>query len=88
MPGATRWRALPGADGGRIYAESLWVPCVGIHQFCEAEKKIELLPSKERQRVCLEVEIPMLRDFGCWLEKLAEQPLASKLKTAVEYALK
>ena len=52
------------------------------------EKKIELLPSKERQRVCLEVEIPMLRDFGCWLEKLAEQPLASKLKTAVEYALK
>ena len=36
MPGTTRWRALPGADGGRIYAESLWVPCVGIHQFCEA----------------------------------------------------
>ena len=64
------------AQVGRVYCDQLF----------EAEKKIELLPAKERQRVQLEVETPMLKAFGCWVEKLAEQPLAGKLKTAVEYA--
>lgn len=55
---------------------------------CSRLKKMKLLAERERQQVRLEVETPMLRFFGCWLEKLAEQPLAGKLKTAVEYALK
>ena len=66
------------AQAGRDYCDQLFA----------AEKKIELLPEKDQQRVRLEVETPMLRAFWCWLEKLAEQPLAGKLKTAVEYALK
>ena len=49
---------------------------------------MELLAAQERQRVRLEAETPMLRAFCCWLEKLAEQLLAGKLKAAVEYALK
>ena len=66
------------AQVGRDYCDQLFA----------AEKEIELLPGKDQQRVRLEVETPMLRAFWCWLEKLAEQPLAGKLKTAVEYALK
>lgn len=104
-PGTTRWSVLPGADAGRICAESSWTPCrqhlpilwnrpvrpklVGTTAAsCSRLKKIELLSEKDQQRVRLEVETPMLRAFWCWLEKLAEQPLAGKLKTAVEYALK
>lgn len=66
------------AQVGRDYCDQLFA----------AEKKIGLLPEETRQAARLEVEVPMLRAFWCWLEKLAEQPLAGKLKTAVQYALK
>lgn len=66
------------AKVGREYCDQLFA----------AEKKIQLLPPENRQQTRLEVEEPMLRAFWCWLEKVAEQPLGGKLKTAVEYALR
>ena len=44
--------------------------------------------TKERQKQRLAVEKPMLRAFWCWLDELAQQPLAGGLKKAVQYAQK
>ncbi len=66
------------AQIGRNYCDQLFA----------VEKKLADLPAKERQKQRLAVEKPMLRAFWCWLDELAQQPLAGGLKKAVQYAQK
>ena len=63
---------------GRNYCDQLFA----------VEKKLADLSVKERQKQRLAVEKPMLRAFWCWLDELAQQPLAGGLKKAVQYAQK
>ena len=66
------------AQIGRNYCDQLFA----------VEKKLADLSAKERQKQRLAVEKPMLRAFWCWLDELAQQPLAGGLKKAVQYAQK